>query len=84
MLPNKPRGVPRVNDRRVLNSVIWGPAFRRVVARSAKELWALHDLLQSLRSLGQAGIWDQVMEALAATRDGAVQMIDTHRARFYR
>ena len=23
MLPNKPRGVPRVNDRRVLNGVIW-------------------------------------------------------------
>jgi transposase len=23
MLPNKPRGVPRVNDRRVLNAVIW-------------------------------------------------------------
>jgi hypothetical protein len=23
MLPNKPRGVPRVNDRRVLNSIFW-------------------------------------------------------------
>jgi hypothetical protein len=23
MLPNKPRGVPRVNDRRVLNGIIW-------------------------------------------------------------
>ena len=23
MLPNKPRGVPRVNDRRVLNGVFW-------------------------------------------------------------
>ena len=24
MLPNKPRGVPRVNDRRVLNGISWG------------------------------------------------------------
>ena len=24
MLPNKPRGVPRVNDRRVLNGIFWG------------------------------------------------------------
>jgi transposase len=23
MLPNKPRGVPRVSDRRVLNSIFW-------------------------------------------------------------
>ncbi len=23
LLPNKPRGVPRVNDRRVLNGVFW-------------------------------------------------------------
>lgn len=23
MLPNKPRGVPRVNDRRVLNGIFW-------------------------------------------------------------
>jgi hypothetical protein len=23
MLPNKPRGVPRVNDRRVLNRIFW-------------------------------------------------------------
>jgi transposase len=23
MLPNKPRGVPRVNDRRVLNNIFW-------------------------------------------------------------
>jgi hypothetical protein len=24
MLPNKPRGVPRVNDRRALNGIFWG------------------------------------------------------------
>ena len=23
MLPNKPRGVPRVNDRRVVNGIFW-------------------------------------------------------------
>ena len=26
MLPNKPRGVPRVNDRRVLNGIFWSCA----------------------------------------------------------
>jgi hypothetical protein len=51
MLPNKPRGVRRVNNRRVLSTVFLGPAFRCAMARPARELWALHDLLQSLRAL---------------------------------
>jgi len=41
MLPNKPRGVPRVNDRRVLN----GLAIRRTVPRSAAGVWPLYYLL---------------------------------------
>ena len=34
MLPNKVRGVPRVNDRRVLNAIFWGVAIRRTVAHA--------------------------------------------------
>ena len=52
-LPNKPRGVPRVNDRRVLNGIFWvlrsGAPWRDL----PEKLWAVHDLLQSLRSLAQ-------------------------------
>jgi transposase len=32
-LPNKPRGVPRVNDRRVLNGIFWVPALRQRTKR---------------------------------------------------
>jgi len=35
MLPNKPRGVPRVNDRRVLNGIFWVLRSGAPVARSA-------------------------------------------------
>jgi transposase len=35
MLPNKPRGVQRVNDRRVLNGSFLGLALRCSLARSA-------------------------------------------------
>jgi transposase len=52
MLPNKPRGVPRVNDRRVLNGIF------RVLRSGAPwcdlpEVFGpyLHHLLQPLRSL---------------------------------
>jgi hypothetical protein len=48
MLPNKPRGVRRVNDRRVLNGIFW-------VLRSGaqwRDLWSPQHLLQSLHSVG--------------------------------
>jgi len=54
-LPNKPRGVPRVNDRRVLNGIFWGLAIWSTVARSAKCIRSLYHLLQSLRSLASSG-----------------------------
>jgi transposase len=31
-LPNKPRGIPRVNDRRVLNGIFLGLTLRRSLA----------------------------------------------------
>ena len=42
MLPNKPRGVPRVNDRRVLNGIFW---IRRTVAGPAQKLRAVYHLV---------------------------------------
>jgi transposase len=43
LLPNKPRGVPRVNDRRVLNGIFW--VLRSgAVARSAGEIWPLYHI----------------------------------------
>jgi len=55
MLPNKPRGVPRVNDRRVLNWHLLGFAIWGAMARSAGQLRSVHDLLQSVRSLATSG-----------------------------
>jgi transposase len=51
MLPNKPRGVARVNDRRVLDGIFWvlrsGAPWRDLLRR----FWSVHHLLQPLRSL---------------------------------
>ena len=51
MLPNKPRGVPRVNDRRILNGIFWvlrsGAPWRDL----PQAVRPLYHLLQSLRSL---------------------------------
>ena len=51
MLPNKPRGVRRVNDRRVLNGIFWvlrsGAPWRDLPETYGPR----HHLLQSLRSV---------------------------------
>jgi transposase len=76
-LPNKPRGVPRVNDRRVLNGIFW-------VLRSGAPWRDLPETFGPYTTCynrfvrwGRAGVWDQIMDALAETHDAAVQMIDT-------
>jgi len=51
LLTTKPRGVPRVDDRRVLNGHLLGSALGLAVARSSRALWSLYHGLQPLQSL---------------------------------
>ncbi|HSL35293.1 MAG TPA: transposase [Arthrobacter sp.] len=52
LLPNKPRGVPRVDDRRVLNGILWrfrtGAPWRDVPERYGPRTTALYQLALSL------------------------------------
>ena len=77
MLPNKPRGVRRVNDRRVLNGIFWvlrsGAPWRDLPENYGPYTTCYNRFVR----WRQAGIWDQIMEALSTAHDGAVQMIDT-------
>jgi transposase len=77
MLPNKTRGVPRVDDRRVLNGICW-------VLRSGAPWRDLQDCYGPCTTCynrfvrwQKAGVWGQIMDSLAAAHDAAVQMIDT-------
>jgi transposase len=77
MLPNKPRGVRRVNDRRVLNGIFWvlrsGAPWRDLPESYGPRTTCYNRFVRWRR----AGVWDQIMDALAAGHDAAVQMIDT-------
>jgi Putative transposase of IS4/5 family (DUF4096) len=53
-LPNKSRGVRRVNDRRVLNGIFWVLLFRCTMARSASLVWPTHHLLQPFRPVAKS------------------------------
>ena len=73
MLPNKARGVPRADNRRVLNSIFW-------VLRSGAP-W--HDLPSAFDPYTTcynplcALATRRGLDALAGAHDAAVQMIDT-------
>jgi transposase len=77
MLPNKPRGVPRVDDRRVLNGIFWvlrsGAPWRDLPPQFDPYTTCYNRFVRWRR----AGVWGRVMYALAAPHDAAVQMIDT-------
>lgn len=50
LLPNQARGVPRVDDRRVLNGIFLAATHRRALGRRSGTLRPAHDLRQPLQS----------------------------------
>jgi transposase len=84
MLPDKPRGVPRVNDHRVLNGifrVLRSGAPRRDLPESYGPPTTCYNRLVRWR---RTGVWDRITDVLAAAHDAAVQMIDTSVVRVHR
>src|SRR5215510_6219409 len=75
MLPNKPRGVPRVNDR-VSSMALFGCCDlgrHGATCRIGPYTTCYNRFVRWRR----AGVWARIMIALANARDAAVQMIDT-------
>src|SRR6186713_3136895 len=66
LLPNKPRGVPRVNDRRVLNGIFWvlrsGAPWRDLPMSFGPRTTYYNRFVRWRR----AGVWDRIMNALSA------------------
>jgi transposase len=77
LLPNKPRGVPRVDDRRVLNGIFWvlrsGAPWRDLPERYGPRTTCYNRFVRWRK----AGVWDRLMDAITKAHDGTVQMIDT-------
>jgi transposase len=77
LLPNKPRGVPRVDDRRVLDGIFWvlrsGAPWRDLPERYGPRTTRYNRFVQWRK----AGVWDRLMDAITAAHDGAIQMIDS-------
>src|SRR5437870_9914162 len=54
LLPNKPRGVPRVDDRRVLNGIFWVLRTGAPAGSAEGGIRSLYHLLQPLCPLAQS------------------------------
>src|SRR5579863_4474606 len=83
LLPNKPRGVPRVNDRRVLNGIFWvlrtGAPWRALPKEFGPQTTCYNRFVRWRR----AGVWDRILAAVTTAYDGNVQMIDSTSVRVH-
>ena len=77
LLPNKARGVPRVDDRRVLNGIFWvlrsGAPWRDLPERYGPRTTCYNRFVRWRK----ACVWDRLMDAITAAHDGDIQMIDS-------
>ncbi|MFG1477000.1 IS5 family transposase [Xanthobacter agilis] len=77
LLPNKPRGVPRVDDRRVLNGILWrfrtGSPWAEVPERYGPPTTCYNRFVRWRK----AGVWDRLLQAVSDAYDGDIVMIDS-------
>jgi transposase len=77
LLPNKPRGVPRVDDRRVLNGILWrfrsGAPWAEIPERYGPSTTCYNRFVRWRK----AGVWDRLWAAVSAGFNGELVMIDS-------
>src|SRR5829696_9420644 len=83
VLPNKPRGVPRVDDRRVLNGIFWrlrtGAPWADIPERYGPHTTCVNRFNRWRR----AGVWDRLLDVVSKAYDGGIQMIDSSSIRVH-
>jgi len=83
LLPNKPRGVPRADDRRVLNGIYWrlrtGSPWADIPERYGPPTTCYNRFVR-WRKLG---IWDRIFTAVSEAYDGDLQMVDASSIRVH-
>ncbi len=83
LLPNKTRGVPRVDDRRVLNGILWVLRARAPWRDLPEHYGPCTTCYNRFNRWRKKGIRDQLMDAVVEAHDGNVQMIDSSSVRVH-
>ena len=83
LLPNKPRGVPRAEDRKVLNGIYWrlrtGSPWADIPERYGPPTTCYNRFVR-WRKLG---VWDRLFEAVSRAYGGDLQMVDSSSVRVH-
>jgi transposase len=77
LLPNKPRGVPRADDRKVLNGIFWrlrtGSPWADIPERYGPPTTCYNRFVRWRKQ----GVWDKIFEAVSKAYVGDLQSIDS-------
>ena len=76
LLPDKPRGVPRADDRKVLNGIYWRLRTGSPWADIPERYGPPTTCANRFRRWAKIGVWDRIFEAVSKAYDGDLQMID--------
>ena len=83
LLPNKSRGVKRVNDRRVLNGIFWrlrsGAPWADIPRRYGPYTTCYNRFVRWQRM----GVWEMLLSEVSKAYDGKLQMIDSSSIRVH-
>ena len=83
LLPNKPRGVPRADDRKVLNGIYWrlrtGSPWADIPERYGPPTTCYNRFVR-WRTIG---VWDTIFAAVSKAYDGDLQMVDSSSIRVH-
>ena len=83
LLPNKPRGKPRADDRKVLNGIYWrlrtGSPWAEIPERYGPYTTCYNRFVR-WRTIG---VWDRIFAAVSAAYGGDLQMVDSSSIRVH-
>ena len=83
LLPNKPRGVARVEDRKVLNGIYWrlrtGSPWADIPERYGPYTTCYNRFVR-WRKLG---VWDTIFDSVSKAYEGSLQMVDSSSIRVH-
>ena len=83
LLPNKSRGVKRVNDRRVLNGIFWRLRSGAPWADIPRRYGPYTTCYNRFVRWQKAGIWQMLLSEVSKAYDGKLQMIDSSSIRVH-